>query len=159
MSRFVKTCAAVTLVGLFVSSAAPAAGVFNAFGGSYRGTGRIFDVNGKSESLTCRSSNAPSQDGIAMSLSLVCASDSYRVDFHSDLYTDGQSLRGNWEEKTRSATGDVSGTIQPSQIDATATAPGFSANIIIRVEKGGRLQIGLNAQGTSINKVEVTMKK
>jgi hypothetical protein len=158
MSGTVKIVAAVALAGL-VASAAPAAGVFSAFGGSYRGTGRISDVNGKSEALTCRSTNAPAQDGIAMNLSLICASDSYRVDFHADLYTDGQTLRGTWSETSRNVNGNVSGSITPSVISATTTAPGFGANIVIQVEKNGRLEIALSATGTSINHVQVSMRK
>jgi len=159
MSRFVKIGAAAALVGLVVSSSAPAAGMFSAFGGSYRGTGRISDVNGKSESLTCRSNNAPSQDGIAMNLTLTCASDSYRVDFHADLFTDGQALRGTWNETTRSVDGNIAGTITPSVINATTSAPGFTANIVIQVQKNGHLDIALNSTGTSINRVQVSMKK
>jgi len=158
MSRFVKIGAAA-LFGALLISPAPAAGVFSAFGGSYRGTGRVSDVNGKSESLTCRSTNAPAQDGIAMNLALVCASDSYRVDFHADLYTDGQALRGTWSENTKNVNGNVSGTIEPSVIRVTTTAPGFGANIVIQVEKSGHLEIALSATGTSINHVQVSMRK
>ncbi len=158
MSRFVKI-AAVALVGAFLVSSVSAGGIFSAFGGSYRGTGRVSDVNGKSEPLTCRSTNAPAPDGIAMNLSLICASDSFRVDFHADLYTDGQNLHGAWSETTRSVNGNVSGTITPSVIEATTSAPGFSAKIVIQVEKNGRLEITLSADGTRINHVQVTMKK
>ena len=94
-----------------------------------------------------------------MSLSLVCASDSYRVDFHSELYTDGQALRGTWTETTRSATGEVSGSITPTVINATTTAPGFTANIAIHVVGGKRLDVTLNAEGTSVNHVQVSMKR
>lgn len=159
MSVYVKLGAAVTLVGLFLSSAAPAAGIFSAFAGSYRGTGKISDVNGKSETMTCRSTNAPSSDGIAMNLSLTCASDSYRVDFHADLFTDGEALRGKWSETTRSVEGNISGAITPSVINAVTTAPGFTANIMIQVQKSGRLDIDLSAKGMTINHVQVSMKK
>ena len=147
------------LAGLMLAAPADAAGVFSAFAGSYRGTGRISDVNGKSESLTCRSTNTPAQDGIAMNLGLTCASDSYRVDFHADLFTDGQSLHGTWTETTRAVNGNVSGSITPSVINATTSAPGFAANIVIQVQKNGRLDIALSATGTSINHVQVSMRK
>ena len=94
-----------------------------------------------------------------MSLSLVCASDSYRVDFHSDLYTDGKNLRGTWSETTRAANGNVNGSITPEVINVTTTAPGFSASVVVRIIGGKRLDVSLNAQGTSVNHVEVSMKK
>ena len=157
-SRLAKISGAAALLAL-VASGAQAAGVFADFGGSYKGAGKITDVNGKSEPLSCRSTNAPSDDGIAMNLALVCASDSYRLDFHSDLYTDGHTLRGKWTETSRSASGEVSGTIVPDLISATISAPGLSANIVIQVQKNGRLDVAFNAQGTRINKVQVSMKR
>ena len=142
-----------------LGSVAIAAGPFSGFGGSWKGAGRISDLNGKSESLSCKSSNAPAPDGIAMSLSLVCASDSYRVDFHSELYTDGQDLRGTWSEKTRNADGNVEGRIGHDTITAKTTAPGFDAVISIHVVDGKRLDIDLKAHGTSIDHVVVSMKR
>jgi hypothetical protein len=159
LSRFAKATSAAVLAALLAASDASAAGVFADFDGSYKGAGKITDVNGKSESLSCRSTNTPAQDGIAMNLALVCASDSYRLDFHSDLYTDGHTLRGTWSETSRNASGDVSGTIVPDLISATTSAPGFSANIVIQIQKNGRLDVALSAQGTRINKVQVSMKR
>jgi hypothetical protein len=154
-----RAAAAAGFLAAFGGAASFAAGPFSEFGGSWRGAGRISDTNGKSEALSCKSSIAPASDGIAASLSLVCASDSYKVDFHSDLYTDGQALRGTWSETTRSATGEVSGSITPSVISATTTAPGFAANIVIHVVGGKRLDVALSSTGTSINRVQVSMKR
>ena len=141
------------------ASAAFTAGVFSSFAGDWRGEGRISDVHGKTEALRCKSKLTPSPDGIAMAASLVCASDSYRVDFHADLYTDGQVLRGTWSETTRNASGNVSGVIRPDLISARTEAPGFDANIAIRVIAGKRLDVTLDPHGTSISHVQVAMKR
>jgi len=149
---------AVALAG-FLATSAWAAGPFAEFGGSWKGTGRVSDVNGKSEALSCKSTNSPAPDGIAMTLTLVCASDSYRVDFRSELYTDGNELRGTWKETTRSADGNVEGTIGRDVIKAKTTAPGFDALITIHVLDGKRLDVDLKAHGTSIDHVMVSMKR
>ncbi len=154
-----KALALAGLISTVGAVSVQAAGPFSPFEGSWRGGGRISDVNGRTEPLSCKSTNSPSSDGIAMSLSLVCASDSYRVDFHSDLYTDGQTLRGTWSEATRNASGDVNGEIRRDVINATTTAPGFAANIVIHVVGSKRLEVALSATGTSINRVQVTMKR
>ena len=156
IQKLVTTTALALALG---ASGASAAGVFASFGGAYRGAGKISDVNGKTESLSCRSTNTPAQDGIAMNLSLICASDSFRIDFHSDLYTDGHALRGTWSEASRGVSGNIGGTIVPDLISAQATAPGFTANIVIQVQKNGRLDVSLNSEGTKINKVQVSMKR
>jgi hypothetical protein len=141
------------------AASALAASPFEPFAGSWRGGGRIYDIHGKSEAVTCRSTISPSSDGIAANLALVCASDSYRVDFHSDLFTDGQSLHGNWTETTRSASGDIHGQIGGSEIQATASAPGFNANIVAHVISGKRMDVSLNATGVSIDRVQVSMRR
>jgi hypothetical protein len=154
-----RAATALGFIAALTASSASAAGPFAAFGGAWKGAGRISDIHGKSEGLSCKSTMSPSSDGIAMSLALVCASDSYRVDFHSELYTDGQDLRGTWTETTQNGSGDVTGTIRPNVISAVTTAPGFSARIVVHVVNGKRLDVSLNAQGTSINHVEVSMKR
>jgi len=156
---FLRALAIAGVVTTLSAASALAAGPFADFGGSWRGAGRVSDKNGKSEALSCKSSNSPSQDGIALQLALTCASDSYRVDFHADLFTDGQALRGTWSETTRSVNGNITGTITPDLIHATPSAPGFSADVVIRVSAGKRLDVVLNAQGTSVNHVQVSMRR
>ncbi len=154
-----RACAlAGVAAGLWASSAA-AAGVFADFGGQWRGSGRVSDVDGRSETLTCKSSNRPSDDGIAMTLGLVCASDSFRVDFQSDLYTDGRALRGTWNEKTREVSGVAQGAIGHDVFNVTASAPGFDARIVVRVIGGRKLDVRLDAHGSKINHVEVSMRR
>ena len=46
-----------------------------------------------------------------------------------------------------------SGAIRPDVISAITTAPGFTANIVIQVVSGKRLDVALSAHGTSINRV------
>ncbi|MDE3174901.1 MAG: hypothetical protein KGM15_02185 [Pseudomonadota bacterium] len=147
------------LIAMLGASGALAAGPFAEFGGAWKGVGRVSDVHGKSESLICKSLNSPQPDGIAMTLTLVCASDSYRVDFRAELYTDGQALRGTWTETSRDASGNITGSIRPDLITAQTTAPGFTANIAIRVTNGKLFDVTLNAKGTNVNHVEVAMKR
>jgi hypothetical protein len=154
-----STLAVAGVIMALGASDALATGIFSNFGGYWRGAGRISDVNGRTEALSCKSTNAPAPDGIAMSMALVCASDSYRVDFHADLYTDVQAISGTWSETTRNASGNISGAIRPGVINARTEAPGFSADILIRVVGGRRLDVSLDSHGTSINRVQVSMKR
>ncbi len=95
-----------------------------------------------------------------MSLALVCASDSYKVDFHCELFTDGKSLHGTWTEKTRNAEGNVHGSIGKSFITAITDAPGFTATIAVRMASADKMDVDLKAHGNvNIDHVVVTMKK
>ena len=156
--RNLKFALAATLA--LGASTALAAGPFAQFAGAWKGAGRISDKQGKSEPLTCKSTYTPQPDGIAMSLALTCASDSYRVDFHSDLYTDGKELHGTWTETTRNAEGNVHGTIGPDFINAITDAPGFTATIAVHMVSAARMDVDLKAHGNvSIDHVVVTMKR
>jgi hypothetical protein len=161
MRKFVKACGVVMIVaGASVSSFCVfAAGPFAAFGGHWKGSGRIYDIHGRTEPLSCRSTNDPASDGIAMTLSLVCASDSYRIDFHSELYTDGHSLTGTWSEKVYEATGNMTGDIRPDSITAVAKAPGFDATIVAHIAGANKLDVTLKAHGVSIDHVVAVMKR
>ena len=156
-----RSSAKIFLVAALASglwaSATQAAGVLAAFGGSYHGGGRISDADGRSESLTCRSTNSPSSDGNALSLSFACASDSYKVDFNASLNAEGGDLSGSWSESSTGGSGQISGTVGPGLINAT-TSGGFSANIVVRA-RGGRLDVSLSAQGAKINRVVVSMRR
>ena len=155
-----KFALAAAVLALGASSALAAAGPFAQFTGTWKGAGRISDIHGKSEPLTCKSTYSPQPDGIAMSLALTCASDSYRVDFHCELFTDGQALRGTWTETTRNAEGNVHGTIGPDFINAITDAPGFTATIAVHMVSAARMDVDLKAHGNvSIDHVVVTMKR
>jgi hypothetical protein len=158
MRNFSKFALAAAVLALGASSAL--AGPFSEFAGSWRGAGRLSDIHGKSEALTCRSTNTPQPDGIAMSFVLVCASDSYKVDFHCELFTDGSSLHGTWTESTRNAEGNVHGSIGHDFITAITDAPGFSATIAVHMVSAARMDVDLKAHGNvSIDHVVVTMKR
>ena len=137
-----------------VAQSAEAAGPLAAYAGAWRGGGQL-ETNGRSESLSCRSDNTPSQGGTAIALSLVCASDSFRVDIHSDLTADGQNVQGTWTETTQNVSGNISGVMSRRQIEAEVTGQGFNANVNLRVA-GRRLDFSLASQ---MGNVRVTLHR
>ena len=122
--------AAALCVALACVGAEAAAGPFAVFAGTWKGEGRVYVKSGATEPLKCRSHNIPSDDNVNLDLSFVCASTSYRFDFHAQLYTDGKALRGQWTEASRNASGNVSGEITASMFSAStraASGPGRAA--------------------------------
>src|ERR1700722_10795977 len=101
------------------ASLARSTGPFAEFAGEWRGTGSVIDANGKTERVKCKETNTVSDDNINMTQSLVCATDSYRFDFHTSVNSDGHSIRGTWQEISRDASGSVSGEIAGNVIEAT----------------------------------------
>jgi hypothetical protein len=90
-------------------------GPFAKFSGSWRGSGQVIGTDGNSEKIRCRANYSASARGEALSQSLVCASDSYRVDIHSYVVADGHSVQGYWQETTRNVSGHLTGQVGDGQ--------------------------------------------
>ena len=145
-------------MALWPQLAAAADGPFSTFGGDWKGVGTVIDDQGKTESLRCRETNVVSDDNISLTQSLVCASDSYRMEFHTTLFTDGHTVRGTWQDVSHNTGGNVFGQIADNAIVATITAPGVHARLTARTS-ANQQEVTVEPQGTQINKVVVTMKR
>ena len=131
---------------------------FTNFAGSWRGSGRVLTTDGKSERLACRATYSVSADATSLSQSLVCASDTYRVDIRSDIVADGHNIQGSWQESTRNVNGGIAGTMEHGSIQGTVTCPGFNAQIFVRTM--GRKQIvSIRPEGMDVTAVDITMTR
>jgi hypothetical protein len=133
-------------------------GPFAGLSGSWRGTGRILSGDGKGEKIACRATYEVSPDGINLGQSLVCASDSYRFDIRTSIFTDGQTLRGTWQETTRNASGNLTGEVSPGLIQSRVTAPGFAAEVSVKTS-GRKQVVSINPEGKDIAQVDITMTR
>ncbi len=135
---------------------AAAEGPLAQFAGSWSGSGKITVQNGSSERIRCRSSNNAGGNG--MSMSLRCASDSYKFELASDITSNGGNLSGSWNETTRGVVGSLSGKVAANTIQATANAVGFSASLAIRAS-GNSLSVSIRSPGSEISEVSISMAK
>jgi hypothetical protein len=134
-------------------------GPFAGLAGTWKGVGKVLNEDGKSERIACRASYTVSSDGINLGQSLVCASDSYRFDIKTDVYTDGTSLRGTWTETTRSASGNLEGEVRPGLIMTRVSAPGFSADVSVKTT-GQKQIVNINPEDrTQIAQVSITLAR
>jgi hypothetical protein len=137
---------------------AEADGPFAPLSGAWRGDGAATGADGKSERIACRATNTISFDKINLTQSLICASDSYRFDIRTNVYTDGQAVRGTWQEATRNVSGNFSGDMRDGSINGAVTAPGFSATVSIRTT-GDKEQVTIIPQGSDITKVDIALTR
>jgi hypothetical protein len=159
-----KSLFAVAALGVSVLASPPPAiadsmGPFAGLAGTWKGVGKVVKEDGKSEKIACRASYAISPDGINLGQSLVCASDSYRFEIKTDIYTDGTTLRGTWTEATRSASGNLEGEVRPGLIMTRVSAPGFSADVSVKTT-GQKQVVNINpADRTQIAQVSITLAR
>ena len=92
-----------------------------------------------------------------MTLSLRCASDSYKFELASDITSDGSNISGSWNETTRGVVGSLSGRATASNIQATANAVGFNASLAIH-SSGNSLSVLIRSPGSEISEVSVSCR-
>jgi hypothetical protein len=125
--------------------------------GSWSGQGKI-TVNSASERIRCRGTYRAGEAGTTLSLSLRCASDSYKFELGSDITYDAGNISGSWNEATRSVYGQLSGRVSGNSISAQASAVGFNASLSI-VTKGNSQSVSIRSPGSEISEVTISMAR
>ena len=134
------------------------AGPFAGLTGTWTGTGVVTLASGSNERIRCRAAYDGTGDGTHLRLNLLCASDSYKFDLRGDVRSQGGSLSGQWSEASRGASGTVSGSAGPGQVQALVDGPGFTANLSLSTQ-GDRQSVTIRSQGTDVRQISITLKK
>jgi hypothetical protein len=157
----IKAGAMAAALGLciYVHGAAQAAeNPFAQITGSWSGQGKITVQNGSSERIRCRGTYRAGESAATLSISLRCASDSYKFELASDVTYDGGNISGSWNETTRSVYGQLSGRATATNITAQASAVGFSASLSIAT-RGNSQSVAIRSPGSEISEVTVSMSR
>jgi hypothetical protein len=154
-SVFLRRAMAACVVSFSLTQAAAAqeGNAFSKFTGNWRGNGQIVFTNSDAEQMTCRASYLSPQAN-ELSLTLVCATQSYRVEIQSRLTAEGHEVQGNWTETTHQVTGNIVGRIASSSFEGSISGPGFSGEMSLRVS-GRRQSVSIRPQGGELQVTRV----
>jgi hypothetical protein len=139
-------------------STAHSDGPFSRLLGNWRGSGQVVGTNGHREQIRCRAGYSLSQSGEALTQTLVCASDSYRVDISCYVVAEGHRVQGHWQEATRHVEGDLTGEVAEGQFEGSVAGPGFTAKVSLR-STGRKQVVNIRPQGGDIAAVEVVLSR
>ncbi len=146
-------------LGMLLNGAGQAAeSPFAHFAGSWSGTGKISVQSGGSERIRCRGTYRAGESGSTLTISLRCASDSYKFELASDVTYDNGSISGSWNESSRQVYGQLSGRATASNISAQASAVGVHASISIATH-GNSQNVVIRSPGSEISEISVTMAR
>ena len=134
------------------------AGPFRPFLGSWRGAGEITSSNGEREPLTCRAAYDSEDEDQSLTQTLVCASDSFRINVVSNVTLNGTSLQGQWRETTRDVQGDLSGELTRGDFEGTVSGGGFNVQISIR-SNGRRQVVHIQPSAGDIQSVDISLNR
>ena len=134
-------------------------GPFVAFVGSWRGSGQatIKDGHHERRSRNIAAFRAP-QRAWSATISLVCASDSYRFNVESYVEAQGQNIHGHWEETTRKVQGDLTGRVEGGQFRGTVTGGLFSVDMSIRATERAQA-VSMVPHGADVTDLEVVLNR
>ncbi|HZT49960.1 MAG TPA: hypothetical protein VFA64_18445 [Hyphomicrobiaceae bacterium] len=153
-----RAMAAVGLcAGLAVAGGA-AAGPIDDLTGYWTGTGTVVLAGGDKEQVKCAVVYKVSAGGGQIRQSMRCASADYRIDAAAVLRIDGGHVSGNWEERTYSATGEITGRYTGSSLALSIQGAGFTASMSVGLG-GCRQSISIAPKGLEVRRVSITLAK
>jgi hypothetical protein len=139
-------------------SAALAAGPFEKFLGSWNGSGQIIATNNHSESIRCKAEYTEAKEGSALNQTIVCASESFKLNITSYVEATGESVLGHWHEAARDVSGQVTGHIAGGRFEGEFSATAFTATISLT--SNGRAQtVSIQPRGGDISAVRIELTR
>jgi hypothetical protein len=140
------------------SAYAASASPFSALAGSWSGAGTMAVPDGPRERIRCRATYTVAPSGLELHQELRCASDSYRFDVSSSLVYKGGQVVGTWTERTRKASGRVSGSATGNEIRATVQGSGFSASLLL-VTRGSRQTLAIRTDKADLPSFSIDLRQ
>ena len=154
--------AAVVFAGaLAFAGPAPAqeSGPFSSMAGSWQGGGTIAFRKSPTERIRCRTDNQVGNAGATVRLELRCASDSYKFELQGNMHYQNGEVRGNWNERTRGAGGQVGGSMKGNQMNVRVDGQTFSALLSLST-LGDKQSISIKAPfGGEMSEVSITLNR
>jgi hypothetical protein len=149
-------------LALYISAlgawSASAASPFAELPGRWSGWGSVVMSNGSSEQVKCVATYFLQNGGDGVQQNLRCASSNYKIDATASFLLKGTQVTGVWEEKTWSATGDVTGKFNGNAFDLSIRGPHFSAAMAVTTTSC-KQSISIAPTGFDISKITIGLGK
>jgi hypothetical protein len=133
-------------------------GPFSSLAGSWQGAGTVA-LNGTNERIRCRADYRIGSAGAAATISLRCASDSYKFELQGNVRYQNGEVRGDWSETTRGTGGRVAGTVKGDHIDVRVDGTTFAA-LLSLTTRGNKQSISIKApSGSEMSEANITLSR
>jgi hypothetical protein len=149
---------ALTLVLAAPPARGQATGPFAIMAGSWSGSGMVNTSEGSHERVRCLAKYVSEKAGFGVQLDLRCATDSYKVEFTSNIVQSGGALTGNWFERTRRVGGQISGTAQGDLVNVRASGQTFTALLTVKTQ-GSRQTFSMESPGAWIPEFSIALNR
>jgi hypothetical protein len=153
-----QAAAALGICATLAVAGSAVAGPIDDLTGYWTGTGTVVLAGGDKEQVKCAAVYKVGQGGTLIRQSMRCASADYRIDATALLRIDGALVSGNWEERTYSASGEVSGRYTGTSLVLSVQGPGFTASMSVGLGRC-RQSISIAPRGLDVRRVSMSLTK
>ena len=145
--------------GLAVALAATtaAAGPIEDLDGYWSGGGTVVLSDGK-EQVKCAVRYKVGASGTQIRQNMRCASADYNINAAAELRLQGSQVSGNWEEKTYSTTGDVTGRYTGSSLVLSIKGANFTAAMTVGLSTC-KQSITIQPRGLEVRRISMSLAK
>ena len=133
------------------------AGPIEELDGYWSGGGTVVLSEG-TERVKCAVRYKVGQGGTQIKQVMRCASADYSINATAELAVSGAQVAGNWEEKTYSASGQVSGRYTGSTFVLSIKGANFSAAMNVGVS-GCKQSITIHPRGLEVRRISMSLAK
>ena len=151
-----KSAAAAGLAAALAATAA-VAGPIEDLDGYWSGGGTVVFSEG-AERVKCAVRYKVGQGGTQIRQTLRCASADYSINGTAEFSVRGAQVDGNWEEKTYSATGQISGRYTGSSLVLSIKGANFTAAMTIGLSTC-KQSITIHPRGLEVRRISMSLAK
>ena len=151
-----KRVAAAGLAVVLMASAATA-GPIEDLDGYWTGGGTVL-FNEGTERVKCAVRYKVGQGGTHIRQTLRCASVDYSINATAEFSVRGQQVDGTWEEKTYSATGQVSGRYTGGSLVLSIKGANFTAAMTVGLS-GCKQSITIHPRNIEVRRISMNLAK
>lgn len=157
-SRVASLGLTALLLALSASASSGEVPALDHLAGRWSGWGAVTHASGQAEQVKCVATYFVKDAGGAVEQNLRCASASYRIDASARLSISGGVVRGEWEERSNAAAGNVSGHVTGSGFNLSIQGEHFAAVMIVATS-ACKQSINITPQGVDIQRVAIGLEK
>src|SRR5262245_28174196 len=142
---------------LALMAAGATAGPIEDLDGYWSGGGTVLFSEG-TERVKCAVRYKVGQGGSQIKQVMRCASADYTINATAELGVSGAQVQGSWEEKTYSASGQISGRYTGSSFVLSIKGANFSAAMNVAVS-GCKQSITIHPRGLEVRRISMSLAK
>jgi hypothetical protein len=126
--------------------------------GYWTGAGAVTLNSGNVERVKCAVTYKVSDGGSQIRQSMRCASADYSINSSADLKVKGTQVSGNWEEKTYSAIGEISGRYTGEAFSLAIRGANFTAAMTLNLSNC-KQTISILPEGLEVKRISIALGK